>query len=239
MSEVVLDFNGATKSFGGLKAVDELSFQVYENEILSIIGPNGSGKTTTFNLITGLYEPDSGDILLKGRVDRGPAPGPDPAQGHLPHVPDAPALLEHDACSRTCWSACTARRSRERLHPCSACRVSARKRRPCARRPRRSSRCSRVASPDHASRTPRPRSRTRTVAASRSPERSPPTQSCLLLDEPVAGMNPKETLEVMEQIKDLREGRIHDPDDRARHEGHHGRIRPCHRDGPRREDRRG
>lgn len=61
----ILELQDVSMSFGGLKAVDNLSFTVNENEIVSIIGPNGSGKTTTFNVISGLYEPDSGDILLK------------------------------------------------------------------------------------------------------------------------------------------------------------------------------
>ena len=48
-------------SFGGLKAVDSVSFDINHNEIFSIIGPNGSGKTTIFNLISGIYKPDTGD----------------------------------------------------------------------------------------------------------------------------------------------------------------------------------
>jgi len=52
-------------SFGGLKAVNSVSFEVKHNEIFSIIGPNGSGKTTIFNMISGIYKPDSGDILLE------------------------------------------------------------------------------------------------------------------------------------------------------------------------------
>ncbi|MBW2650407.1 MAG: ABC transporter ATP-binding protein, partial [Deltaproteobacteria bacterium] len=52
-------------SFGGLKAVDDVSFEVEKNSIFSIIGPNGSGKTTIFNLISGIYKPDSGRILLE------------------------------------------------------------------------------------------------------------------------------------------------------------------------------
>lgn len=55
-----------SKSFGGLKAVDQLDFQVQEKEIFSIIGPNGAGKSTIFNCINGLYKPEQGQILFKG-----------------------------------------------------------------------------------------------------------------------------------------------------------------------------
>jgi branched-chain amino acid transport system ATP-binding protein len=52
--------------FGGLKAVNDVSFSVERNSIFSIIGPNGSGKTTIFNMISGIYKPDSGRILCDG-----------------------------------------------------------------------------------------------------------------------------------------------------------------------------
>ncbi|HNR51358.1 MAG TPA: ATP-binding cassette domain-containing protein, partial [Deltaproteobacteria bacterium] len=47
-------------SFGGIRAVDGVSFDVQQNSIFSIIGPNGSGKTTIFNMISGIYKPNSG-----------------------------------------------------------------------------------------------------------------------------------------------------------------------------------
>ena len=53
-------------SFGGLQAVDDFSFEVYDGEIFSLIGPNGAGKTTVFNIINALYKPDSGSVLLEG-----------------------------------------------------------------------------------------------------------------------------------------------------------------------------
>jgi branched-chain amino acid transport system ATP-binding protein len=53
-------------SFGGLKAVDDVGFRVEKNRIFSIIGPNGSGKTTIFNLISGIYRPDRGGVFLEG-----------------------------------------------------------------------------------------------------------------------------------------------------------------------------
>jgi len=52
-------------SFGGIKAVNNVSFEVEENKIFSIIGPNGSGKTTIFNMISGIYKPNEGTIFLE------------------------------------------------------------------------------------------------------------------------------------------------------------------------------
>jgi len=62
----MLKVNNITKSFGGLVAVDNLSFTVKKGSIHSIIGPNGAGKTTLVNLITGVYKVDSGSIFLDG-----------------------------------------------------------------------------------------------------------------------------------------------------------------------------
>ena len=64
---VLMDIKGLNKSFGGLMAIRDLSFQIEEREISSIIGPNGAGKTTLFNLITGYHKPDSGEILYQGK----------------------------------------------------------------------------------------------------------------------------------------------------------------------------
>ena len=63
----LLDVRSMTHTFGGLRAVDDLSFQVREGEIASLIGPNGAGKTTVFNCITGIYRPQEGKILFRGR----------------------------------------------------------------------------------------------------------------------------------------------------------------------------
>ena len=62
-----LAVNGLSKRFGGLRAVQELSFTVRENETLALIGPNGAGKTTAFNLIMGFYRPDAGSASAFGR----------------------------------------------------------------------------------------------------------------------------------------------------------------------------
>ena len=63
----ILSVRGLSKSFGGLKAVQDVSFDVPSGVILGIIGPNGAGKTTVFNLLNGFLDPDAGQILLDGR----------------------------------------------------------------------------------------------------------------------------------------------------------------------------
>jgi branched-chain amino acid transport system ATP-binding protein len=74
MAEAMLELKQVSKAFGGLQCINKLDMEVRSGEILSVIGPNGAGKTTLFNLITGLYEPDSGDILLDGESLVGLAP---------------------------------------------------------------------------------------------------------------------------------------------------------------------
>jgi branched-chain amino acid transport system ATP-binding protein len=58
---------GLSKRFGGLRAVQDVSFTIQENETVALIGPNGAGKTTSFHLITGFHRPDSGSVLAYGR----------------------------------------------------------------------------------------------------------------------------------------------------------------------------
>jgi branched-chain amino acid transport system ATP-binding protein len=64
----MLSVERVTRRFGGIVAVDEVSFDVNEGEIVGLIGPNGAGKTTMFNLITRLYRPDEGEIAFEGRT---------------------------------------------------------------------------------------------------------------------------------------------------------------------------
>jgi branched-chain amino acid transport system ATP-binding protein len=67
MTAPVLEARDLSISFGGLRAVDGVSFAAARNRITTIIGPNGAGKSTLFNLITGMLRPDRGSILLEGR----------------------------------------------------------------------------------------------------------------------------------------------------------------------------
>ena len=66
MAEPILKVNAVTKCFGGLTAVDDVSFQVSPGEIVGLIGPNGAGKTTLFNVISGYYAPTNGSVLFRG-----------------------------------------------------------------------------------------------------------------------------------------------------------------------------
>ena len=70
----LLTLSEVTKIFGGLVAVNDVSFEVPKGSIMGLIGPNGAGKTTVFNLITGNYVPDAGDILFDGKSIRGKKP---------------------------------------------------------------------------------------------------------------------------------------------------------------------
>jgi branched-chain amino acid transport system ATP-binding protein len=71
---MMLQVKGLSKTFGGVKAVQDVSFSIRAGTIHSVIGPNGAGKTTLFNLITGVYEPSSGEIVFDGENVAGKSP---------------------------------------------------------------------------------------------------------------------------------------------------------------------
>jgi branched-chain amino acid transport system ATP-binding protein len=70
----MLSIRNLSKSFGGVKAVQEVSIDVQQGAIHSVIGPNGAGKTTLFNLVTGVYTPTSGEIVFRGENVAGKSP---------------------------------------------------------------------------------------------------------------------------------------------------------------------
>lgn len=70
----LLELKDATIRFGGLVAVNEVSFKLEKGDLFGLIGPNGAGKTTCFNLITGVYKPTSGQILFRGQPIQGTPP---------------------------------------------------------------------------------------------------------------------------------------------------------------------
>jgi branched-chain amino acid transport system ATP-binding protein len=77
----LLELRGVSKSFGGLRAVEDVSFSIGTGEIVGLIGPNGAGKTTLFNLINGISKPDGGSISFAGTDITGMAPDKVARQG--------------------------------------------------------------------------------------------------------------------------------------------------------------
>lgn len=65
---IILEIKKLSKSFMGIKAVDSVSLEIEEGNIYSLIGPNGAGKTTFFNLISGFLQPDEGEIIFRGNI---------------------------------------------------------------------------------------------------------------------------------------------------------------------------
>ncbi len=71
MTESILKLENVTMQFGGVTALNDVSFEIKKQEILGLIGPNGAGKTTVFNVITGVYQLTKGDIKFEGKSVKG------------------------------------------------------------------------------------------------------------------------------------------------------------------------
>lgn len=87
MSTTVLNVEGLTMDFGGLRAVDHVDLSIEEGEIVALIGPNGAGKTTFFNCVTGIYKPTGGDIRIHA-----PSREAEDIKGLRPHAVTARGL---------------------------------------------------------------------------------------------------------------------------------------------------
>lgn len=91
-NNVILQVQDVTMQFGGLRAIDNVSFHVDEAEIFGLIGPNGAGKTTLFNVITANYKPTSGSVTLAGHVAEGAEAQPGGERRDRPHLPEYPPV---------------------------------------------------------------------------------------------------------------------------------------------------
>src|SRR5712671_6817622 len=88
----MLEARSLTKRYGGLLAVDKVSFSVHRGEVLGYLGPNGSGKSTTVNLVVGLLEPSAGAVSLDGISL---SDEPVLYKRHVGYVPEEPYLYTH------------------------------------------------------------------------------------------------------------------------------------------------
>ena len=87
MDDILLSARDLSVRFGGVLAVNKVSFDVKRGEVFTLIGPNGAGKTTVFNLISRIYTPTSGEIDYLGKKLTDQAPH-NIAHGHCPHLPE-------------------------------------------------------------------------------------------------------------------------------------------------------
>ena len=197
MTAALLEVRGLTRAFGGIKAVDSLSFDAPEGGITGLIGPNGAGKTTVFNLITGVYRPTAGTIRLSGESLTGRRPD-DIVRAGVARTFQNIRLFSRMTCLENVTTPILARAS---YGP-----ISAVFRTPAARSAERAARAKALAimrelgiegsAPSQASNLPYGMQRKLEIA--RALACSP---KLVLLDEPAAGMNDAETRELGETIK--------------------------------------
>ena len=225
MSETknVLRVENVTMQFGGVVAVDDLSMEVNEGEIVALIGPNGTGKTTAFNVITGVYAPTNGQVLFDGKkvVENHPH-GKMRRQYKGKHLGDYKSVLEPTpdkltkmGMARTfqnirLWKSMTvfdnvliAKHLRRSSNMFTAMfRLNAREE---ARQRAEVLELLRVVGLEDVKdelATSLPYGKQRRLEIARALATDP---KLLLLDEPAAGMNPQETLELAEFIREIRE----------------------------------
>ncbi len=202
----LLEVRGLTKRFGGLAALDGLDLEVREGEIVSVIGPNGAGKTTLFNTITGLYEPDEGDVVFDGRSIVGLRPNQITRLGiartfQTVHLFPNMSVLEN---------AMVGQHSRSRSGVfATVFRLPGQRREEERIRERARDALGFFGTRLSGYRHDQPAftlsyANRRRLEIARALATEP---KLLLLDEPTAGMNPRETLEVTEQIGRLRDER--------------------------------
>ena len=225
MSETknVLRVENVTMQFGGVVAVDDLSMEVNEGEIVALIGPNGAGKTTAFNVITGVYAPTNGQVLFDGKkvVENHPR-GKMRRQYKGKHLGDyksglepTPDKLTRMGMARTfqnirLWKSMTvfdnvliAKHLRRSSNMFTAMfRLNAREE---GRQRAEVLELLRVVGLEDVKdelATSLPYGKQRRLEIARALATDP---KLLLLDEPAAGMNPQETLELAEFIREIRE----------------------------------
>ncbi len=199
MSAPVLELRGVTRHFGGVVAVSELNMQVPEGSITGLIGPNGAGKTTVFNMISGFYTPQEGQILFQER--------------------DITALPPHKICKRgiartfqnirlfsgasaleNVMTGCHVRRKAQWWMPLFF--LAGREERSIRERAARLIHRLDLDAYMHEKATSLPYGAQRRLEIARALATEP---AFLLLDEPAAGMNPQESEELMDFIRHIRD----------------------------------
>jgi branched-chain amino acid transport system ATP-binding protein len=195
----ILDVERLTRRFGGLTAVDELSFSVEDGEVRGLIGPNGAGKTTTFNVISGFYAPTSGRVVYNGRDIAGLRTSAIAELGLIRTFQSTTLFQEFTVLDNVMVG--THLRARDRLFNTLLGRSQAREA-AARRRARETLDFFGLAdrADELASNLPHGLQRALGVAVALVAE-----PKLLLLDEPFTGMNPEETQHMMDLVRRVRD----------------------------------
>ena len=198
---LLLDVQHVTMRFGGITAVNEVSFDVEQGSIVGLIGPNGAGKTTAFNVISGFYNPQEGDILFKGHSVKGFPPHRICRAGMARTFQNI-RLFGSETALENVMVSCQVRRKSQWWMPVFSL--------PSARREEEEIRekakglIHRLALDSYMDEkaSSLPYGAQRRLEIARALATSP---DFLLLDEPAAGMNPQESTELMRFIRHIRD----------------------------------
>jgi ABC-type branched-subunit amino acid transport system ATPase component len=199
----VLEVRGLAHSFGALRAVSDLDLDVGEGEIVSLIGPNGSGKTTTINLVSGVYRPSAGRVLLDGADLTGLPPDAIAGRGIMRTFQGIRVFPQLSVLDNLLVGG----HARLRVGPLGAVLRTPRVRRAEREAVERAEELMAIFGDRLLPRRDHPvtslsyanRRRTEICRALMGQPR------VLLLDEPAAGMNPYETMELAEQVRAIRD----------------------------------
>ena len=223
------------KEFGGLVATNDIDFTIPQGSIVSLIGPNGAGKTTFFNMLTGVYKPTAGRIVFDG-VDVSDKP---------PHAITALGvgrtfqnirLFQHMTALENVLVGMHCRMRGGIFGSILRTPRVRREERDATKRGRELLTYSGLPGRHNEMARNLPYGDQRRLEVARALATKP---KLLLLDEPTAGMNPQETAAFTTFVARSATSRPDRADDRARHEGRDGHLRPRHRPRLRPEDRRG
>lgn len=198
----LLEIRGLTKRFGGLTAVDNVSFVVEEGEIRGLIGPNGAGKSTMFRMIAGFYQPTAGQIIYQGQNIAGRAPSAIASLGIVRTFQETTLFKEFSVFNNVLMGC----HLQARVNPFSALFRSDRQRQQRARE-----RTHEILDfmglmerkDQLAASLPHGLQRTLSIAVGLAAE-----PKILLLDEPFTGMNEEETRHMMDLTRRVRDSGI-------------------------------
>jgi len=201
---MLLELKGLAKRFGGLMAVNDISFHVREGEILGLIGPNGSGKTTVFNLICGVYKPSGGVVTSRGKKITGLKPHGVAERGII-RTFQSEALLEEMTVFQNMMLACHLT-ARPKFLPALFSTYNHRKKEADSEERVLSllDLVGLLSSKDNIVNN-MPHGHKRTLGVAMALAANP---VLLLLDEPVTGMNAEETINMMNLIRKVRDSGV-------------------------------